>query len=51
MAAAGPLDPTKRTVLTERIAAELKRVRRPGDQDIEAATRVALRGLLHAPAA
>jgi hypothetical protein len=47
MAAAGGLPPEKRAVLLERIAAQLSRVRRPGDEDVERAARLALQGLMH----
>ena len=51
MAAAGPLPVEKRGTFLQRVAAELGRVRRPGDRDVERATTAALRGLMHEPAA
>jgi hypothetical protein len=51
MVAAQPLAVEKRTCFLERIAAELARVHRPDDRDVDHAVRAALRGLLHAPAA
>src|SRR5258706_12793758 len=52
--AAGPLPPDKRSVLLERVAAQLGQLgyRRVKDGDVERAVMVSLRGLLqHAPAA
>jgi hypothetical protein len=52
--AAGPLSPDKRSVLLERVAAQLGQLgyRRVRDSDVERAVMVSLRGLLqHAPAA
>ena len=51
MAAAGPLPVEKRGTFLQRVAAELGRVRRPGDHDVERAAAAALRGLMHEPAA
>jgi hypothetical protein len=51
MAAAGGLPPEKRSVFLQRIAAQLDRIRRPADADIERAARLALKGLMQAPAA
>jgi hypothetical protein len=51
MAAAASLPPEKRSVFLQRVAAQLGRIRRPGDEDVEHAARVALRGLMQAPAA
>jgi hypothetical protein len=51
MTAAASLPVEKRHAFLGRIAAELERVRRPGDRDVETAARVALKGLLQAPAA
>ena len=51
MVAASSLAVDKRACFLQRIAAALGRVRRPGDQDVERAARVALRGLMQAPAA
>jgi hypothetical protein len=51
MAAAAFLPVEKRHAFLGRIPAELKRIRRPGDRDVETAARVALKGLLQAPAA
>jgi hypothetical protein len=51
MTAAASLAVEKRDTFLQRIAAELERVTRPGDRDVEAAARVALKGLLQAPAA
>ena len=51
MAAARPLAIEKRGTFLQRVAAELGRVRRPGDHDVERAAAVALRGLTHKPAA
>jgi hypothetical protein len=50
MTAAAALAVDKRACFLERVAAELARVRRPDDQDVERAARAALRGLLQAPA-
>jgi hypothetical protein len=44
LTAAGGLPPEKRSVFLQRIAAQLARVRRPGDEDIERAAHAALRG-------
>ena len=46
LAAASPLDPGKRVVLMERLAGSLRRVRNPGDRDLDRAIRQALHGLL-----
>jgi len=53
MTAAQPFDPAKRAVLLERIAGELRRLglRHPSDDDVTRAIRLALRGLMHEPAA
>jgi hypothetical protein len=51
MTAAAFLAVEKRDTFLQRVAAELERVRRPGDRDVEAAAQVALKGLLQAPAA
>ena len=51
MAAARPLAIEKRGTFLQRVAAELRRIRRPGDQDVERAAAAALRGLMHEPAA
>jgi hypothetical protein len=55
MTAAGPLAPDKRVVLMQRIAAALHvRIgvfRKPTDDELEGATRAALRGLVQEPAA
>jgi len=51
MAAVRPLAIEKRDTFLRRVAAELKRVRRPDDRDIERATAAALRGLVHELAA
>jgi hypothetical protein len=51
MAAATGLPPEKRQIFMERIAAQLSRIRRPGDADVERAARAALRGLMQAPTA
>ena len=51
MVAAQPLAVEKRACFLERIAAELARIRRPDDRDVDHAVRAALRGLMHAPAA
>jgi hypothetical protein len=55
MTAASPLPPEKRIVLVERIVAALYVragvFRKPTDAELEHATRVALRGLIQAPAA
>ena len=51
MTALAPLEPDKRTVALERIAAQLQRgPRRLADQDITQAIAVALRGLLQGAA-
>jgi len=47
MAAARPLPVEKRSTFLRRVAAELGRVRRPGDRDVERATAAALCGLTH----
>jgi hypothetical protein len=49
-----PLPIDKRSVFLERLAAHLKmetRLRHPSDRDLEDATTVALRGLMHGSAA
>jgi hypothetical protein len=51
MAAARPLAVEKRDTFLQRVAAELGRVRRPGDRDVERAAAAALWGLMHEPAA
>ena len=51
MVAARGLPPEKRSVFLERLAAQLARIRRPGDADVERAAHTALRGLMHAPTA
>ena len=51
MIAAASLVVDKRACYLERVAAELGRVHRPDDQDVDRAVRAALRGLLPAPAA
>jgi hypothetical protein len=49
MAAAKPLDPDKRTLLLERVAARLRcnGTIQPTDRDVEAALAASLRGLRH----
>lgn len=51
--AARPLPPDKRSVLLERIAGNLQQLGylRVSESDLECAVRLALQGLLHAPAA
>jgi hypothetical protein len=49
--AAQPLAVDKRACFLERIAAELARIHRPDDRDVDRAVRAALRGLMQAPAA
>jgi hypothetical protein len=44
MTAARSLSPEKRSVFLQRVAAQLARVRRPGDADVERAAQMALRG-------
>jgi hypothetical protein len=53
MVAAQPFDPSKRAVLLERIAGELRRLglRHPSDDDVRRAIRLALTRLQQAPAA
>jgi hypothetical protein len=51
MVAARGLPIEKRSTYLERIAAQLARVRRPTDVGVEQAARIALRGLMQAPAA
>jgi hypothetical protein len=51
MTAASGLSLDKRSVFLERIVAQLARVRRPGDADVERAAHTALRGLMQEPAA
>ena len=46
MTAAGGLAPEKRGTFLQRVAAELARIRRPGDVDVERAVATALRGLM-----
>jgi hypothetical protein len=48
MKAYAPLDPSKRSVLMERVAAQLRQLagcRRPSDGDVELALRAAMAGL------
>jgi hypothetical protein len=51
--AGGPLPPEKQSAFLERVAGHLRLVGydRVSDTDVERAVQVALRGLLHAPAA
>jgi hypothetical protein len=53
MTAAGPLDPAKRATLMERIAGQLRlrAGRYVTDDDVERATRTALKGLVQGSAA
>jgi hypothetical protein len=51
MKACAPLDPSKRAVLIERVAAQLRQLagcRRPSDGDVELALRAAMAGLRQA---
>jgi hypothetical protein len=51
MAIAVSVPVEKRDVFLQRLAAQLCRIRRPGDADVERAARAALKGLMQAPAA
>jgi hypothetical protein len=54
MSAAAGLPPEKRSLFLERVATQVQFLtggRRPGDADVERAAKLALRGLMQAPAA